>query len=181
MSRSRLSLYRLNRAGLGAFSDRLREVLTHNDRIGLSELLELGRDLSARVELAPRAVDLFLVPEDDPEGAPLFASLRRVGKQAALEPVWTSDSPSLEGRLSEYDVLRDEDDVAESIDRLLNAERLPWFLHPTGSSGGWLDDSERAALAERLAELAPSLPDEVSAFAAALASMDGDVMIHDGL
>jgi hypothetical protein len=36
-------------------------------------------------------------------------------------------------------------------------------------------------LAERLAELAPSLPDEVSAFAAALASMDGDVMIHDGL
>jgi hypothetical protein len=181
MSRLVLSLYRLDLARLAQFSDRLREVLTHNDRIGLSELLELGRELAARVESASRAVDLFLVPESDPEVAPLVASLRRLGKRAALERAWTSESPSLEGRLRAYDVLRDEPEVAKVIDRLLNSETLPWFLCPPGSTGGWLRDEERAALAERMASLAPSLPDEVNAFASALADIEGDVMIHDRL
>jgi hypothetical protein len=181
MSRLVLSLYRLDRAGLARFSDRLREVLTHNDRIGLSELLELGRELAARVESVPRAVDLFLVPETDAEVAPFVASLRRLGKRAALERVWTSESPSLEGRLRAYDVLRDEPEIAEALDRLLNSDWLPWFLRPSGSTGGWLHNADRAALAERMASLAPSLPDEVNAFAEALADVEGDVMIHDRL
>jgi hypothetical protein len=181
MSRPVLSLYRLDRERLHQLSSRLREVLTHNDRIGLSELLELGKELAARVELAPRAVDLFLIPEDDPEAAPFVASLRRVGKRAALERVWTSASPALEGRLRAYDVLRDEPEVARAIDRLLDAELLPWFFRPAGSTGGWLDDAERAALVERMEALAPSLPDEVKAFVEALGDVGGDVMIHDRL
>jgi hypothetical protein len=124
---------------------------------------------------------LFLVPEDDPESAPLVASLRRVGKRAALERVWTSASPALEGRLRAYDVLRDEADVAEALDRLLNAELLPWFLRPSGSTGGWLDGGERAALVERMEALASALPDEVNAFVEALGAVEGDVMIHDRL
>lgn len=181
MSRPLLSLYRLDRGRLHEVSSRLREVLTHNDRIGLSELLELGKELAARVESAPRAVDWFLLPDDDAESAPLVASLRRVGKRAALERVWTSSSAALEGRLRAYDVLRDEPDVAAALDRLLDANLLPWFLRPRGSSGGWLDDGERAELVERMEALAPALPDEVNAFVEALASVEGDVLIHDRL
>ncbi len=181
MSRPVLSLYRLDRGRLHQLSERLREVLTHNNRIGLAELLELGKELAARVESAPRAVDSFLVPEDDPEASPLVASLRRVGKRAALERVWTSSSPALEGRLRAYDVLRDERDVAEALDRLLDADLLPWFLRPAGSTGGWLDDAERAALVERMQALAPALPDEVNTFVEALGGVEGDVMLHDRL
>jgi hypothetical protein len=181
MSRSVLSLYRLDRPSLARLSARLREVLILNDRSGLSELLELDRDLAGQVELTPRAVDLLLLPEAEPDAAPLAAALRRAAQRAALERVWRSDSPSLEGRLRAYDVLREEPEIAEPLDRLLDAGLLPWFLRPQGATGGWLEDSERAALAGRMEALAPALPVEVNAFIEALGGMEGDALVHDRL
>ncbi len=176
-----LSLFRLDRAALGAFTSELRGLLARDDRAGVSSLLGLGEELARRVTAASRAVDLLLRPDDDPEVAPLFASLRRVAKRSALEHVWTSESPSLEGRLRAYDILRDEDEIAGKIDRLLDIANLPWFLQRPGGTGGWLDDEQRAELAERMQALGPTLPDEVNAFVDALSGMDGDVLVHDRL
>jgi hypothetical protein len=181
MSRSLLTLYRVDRPRLDELSARLREVLIRDDHRALAGLLELGPELGARVERAPRAVDLFLVPEAEAEVAPLYASLRRIAKRAALERVWTSDSPSLEGRLRAYDTLREEPEIAAAVDRLLDTRFLPWFLRPVGSTGGWLEDAERSALADRMESLGPALPDEVNALVEALGGMDGDALVHDRL
>jgi len=181
MSRSLLTLYRVDSPRLAELSAQLRETLIRDDRPALAQLLQLGAELALRVEHAPRAVDLFLVPEAEADVAPLWASLRRVAKRAALERVWTSDSPSLEGRLRAYDTLREEPEIAEAIDRLLDARFLPWFLRPVGSTGGWLKDAERSALANRMESLAPALPDEVNALVEALGGMDGDALVHDRL
>jgi hypothetical protein len=181
VSRPVLSLFRLDRAALSAFSAELRGLLARDDRAGVSSLLGLGEELARRVTAAKRAVDLLLRPEDDPEVLPIFASLRRVAKRSSLEHVWTSDAPSLEGRLRAYDVLREEEEIAEKIDRLLNVATLPWFLQRPGGTGGWLEDEPRAELAERMQALGPSLPDEVNAFVEALGGMDGDVLVHDRL
>ena len=116
-----------------------------------------------------------------PECSPLFASLRRVAKRAALELVWTSESPSLEGRLRAYDVLREEEEITKKLDRLLDVGTLPWFLQRPGGTGGFLPDDQRAELAERMQALAPSLPDEVNAFVEALEGMEGDALLHDRL
>jgi len=102
-------------------------------------------------------------------------------KKAALEHVWTSESPSLEGRLRAYDVLRDDPRIAESLDRLLDAGRLPWFLQRSGATGGWLLDDQRGTLARQMEALSPALPDEVNAFVEALGGMDGDALVHDRL
>jgi hypothetical protein len=176
-----LSIFRLDRAALAAFTSELRGLLARDDRAGLSSLLGLGEELARRVAAAKRAVDLLLRPEDDPEVLALFASLRRVAKRSALEHVWTSESPSLEGRLRAYDVLRDEEEIAGKIDRLLDVATLPWFLQRPGSTGGWLEDEQRAELTERMQALGPSLPDEVNAFVDALGGMDGDALVHDRL
>ena len=181
MSRPLLSIYRLDRSKLADFSHELRDVLSRDDRSGLASLIGLGQELAARVTRAHWAIDLMLRPDDDEEVAPIFASLRRVAKRRAIEQVWTSQSPSLEGRLRAYDVLRDDEDVARRIDRLLEAARLPWFLQRPGGTAGWLDDAERAELANGMEGLGPALPDEVNAFVEVLGGISGDVLVHDRL
>ena len=181
MSRPVLSLYRLDRAKLSEASGQLKELLAADDRDGLSAWLGLGEELSKRVREARWAVDLMLRPDTDSYVAPIFASLRRIAKRAALEHVWTSESPSLEGRLRAYDVLRDDPDIALRVDRLLDAATLPWFLQRPGGTGGWLADDERSTLARAMEALEPALPDEVNAFLEALGGMDGDALVHDKL
>jgi NAD(P)-dependent dehydrogenase (short-subunit alcohol dehydrogenase family) len=181
MSRPLLSIYRLDRDKLQHFSLQLRELLAKDDRVALSSLLGLGEELARRLAAQRWAVGMMLRPDEDGEAAPIFASLRRVAKRAALEHVWTSESPALEGRLRAYDVLREEEDVAEAIDRLLDTSRLPWFLQRPGGTGGWLGDEQRETLAKRLQELGPALPEEVNTFVEALGGMDGDALVHDRL
>jgi NAD(P)-dependent dehydrogenase (short-subunit alcohol dehydrogenase family) len=181
MSRPLLSLYRLDRDKLHELSVKLRELLARDDRAGLSTLLGLGEELARRLASERWAVGLMLRPDEDPQASPIFASLRRVAKRAALEHVWTSESPALEGRLRAYDILRDEQDVADTIDRLLDQVRLPWFLQRPGATGGWLGAEQRETLAQRMEGLGPALPDEVNAFVEALGGMDGDALVHDRL
>jgi hypothetical protein len=176
-----LSLYRLDRPKLGAFSSQLRHLLARDDKAGFSALLGLGEELARRAGEAHWAVELMLRPETDPLTGPLLASLRRIAKRASLEHVWTSESPSLEGRLRAYDVLRDDEDVSAQLDRLLDSATLPWFLQRPGATGGWLGDEDRARLATSLEALGPALPDEVNAFVEALGGMDGDALVHDKL
>ncbi|MEP7121829.1 MAG: hypothetical protein ABJE95_12995 [Byssovorax sp.] len=178
-ARPLLSLYTLNRPELKAFSSEIRAVLTSDDREGLARILGLGAELSARVGKGPRAVDWFLRDEADPAAAPLYASLRRVAKKRALELAWTSAEPSLEGRLRAFDVLRDDARLASLIDKLLDAERLPWFLVRPGATSGWLDRAKREDLAGQMRPLRSSLPKELQAFADAIRDLDGDVVVHD--
>jgi hypothetical protein len=181
MSRPLLSLYRLDREKLHELSAKLRDVLARDDRAALAAALGLGEELARRVAAERWAVGLMLRPDEDPQASPIFASLRRVAKRAALEHVWTSESPALEGRLRAYDVLREEPEIADAIDRLLDGARLPWFLQRPGGTGGWLGDDQRETLAQRIEQLGPALPDEVNAFVEALGGMDGDALIHDRL
>lgn len=179
--RSTLSLYELNRPALQALSKELKALLVANDRAGLSKLLELGQGLSERLAEGPRAVDWLLRPESDPNAAPLFASLRRVAKKRALELAWTSQAPSLEGRLRAYDVLREDRALASLIDKLLDSNRLPWFLVRPGATGGWLDRERREKLAAELHGLRAALPPEIAELASAIRAMEGDVLAHDML
>jgi hypothetical protein len=179
--RPRLSLYALDRPALKAFSAELQGLLRADDRAGIASLLGLGEALAARLAQGPRAVDWFLRPEGSPEAAPLFASLRRVTKKRALSLSWTSDEPSLEGRLRHFDPIREEAAIAKVVDKLLDSNRLPWFLVRPGATSGWLGGADREKLAADLAPLRPALTPELSAFAVALGELDGDVVAHDGL
>jgi hypothetical protein len=179
--RPRLSLYALDRPALKAFSAELKGLLLADDRPGIAALLGLGADLAARVASGPRAVDWLLRAEDNPAAAPLFASLRRVAKKRALVLSWTSEEPSLEGRLRHFDLIREEARIASLIDKLLDSHRLPWFLVRPGATSGWLDGRGREDLAGELRQLKPSLPKELAAFADAVHDMDGDVIAHDRL
>ena len=181
MDRPTLSVYGLDRPELQKLSAELRAALAADDRAGLARLLGLGDALAERIASGPRAVDWFLRPESDGEAAPIFASLRRISKRRALEHTWTSGEPSLEGRLRQFDVVRQEPALAELVDKLLDAARLPWFLTRPGATSGWLDDARRARLAAGLSELAPALPPELAEFAVALGEVDGDVVVHDAL
>lgn len=179
--RSLISLYALDRPVLIALSKELKTLLLADDREGLVRLLELSGSLSGRLSEGPRAVDWFLRPDTDAQAAPLFASLRRIAKKRALTQAWTSSAASLEGRLRAYDVLREDKTIASLIDKLLDSNRLPWFLVRSGQVGGFLDEGKRAALASGLVTLRAALPPELSAFADALHEMDGPVILHDGL
>ena len=180
-ARATLTLYALDRPALKALSAELRALLAADDRAGLVSLLGLSGSLADRVHGAARAVDWFLRPETDPEAAPLYASLRRITKKRALEPSWTSPEPALEGRLRQFDVLREERPLAALVDKLLDSGRLPWFLLRPGATAGWLDAARREELAEGMRRLAPALTKELSDFGAALDEVDGDVVVHDAL
>jgi hypothetical protein len=177
--RSTLSLYTLDRPALIELSKDLKSRLLADDRPGLAKLLELGGSLADRIAEGPRAVDWFLRPETDASSMPLFASLRRVAKKRALELSWTSPAASLEGRLRAFDVLREDKNVAALIDKLLDPNRLPWFLVRPGATCGWLDDEKRRKLASALRPLRAALPEEVAEFADAIREVDGAVVAHD--
>ena len=179
--RPRLSLYALDRPALKAFAAELKAGLLADDRPGLASLLGLGPDLAARLASGPRAVDWLLRPETDEGAAPLFASLRRVAKKRALSLAWTSAEPSLEGRLRQFDLIREDAPLAAIVDKLLDSRRLPWFLVRPGATCGWLDGAGRETLAGELRTLKPSLTKELAAFADALREVDGDVVAHDRL
>jgi hypothetical protein len=181
VARALLSLYTLDRPALVALSNELRAALKADDRVGLARLLELGPSFAERIAAGDRAVDWFLRAEADAEAAPLFASLRRVAKKRALELAWTSEEPSLDGRLRQYDVLREDREIAELVDKLLDMQRLPWFLMRPGATAGWLDGARRERLAALLTPLRPALPPELAAFADALDAAAGDVVTHDRL
>jgi hypothetical protein len=181
MSRSVLSLFALDRDALLAFERELHDILSRDDRDALVSLLGLGGGFADMARSTPRAVDLFLVPETEASRSGLYASVRRVAKKRALVHVWTSASPSLEGRLREYDVIREHEGLARDVDRLLDSSRLPWFLRRPGGTGGTLASPDREQLSHGLDELRRDLPDEVAALADALSEMDGDVLCHDGL
>jgi hypothetical protein len=180
-NRPRLSLYALDRPALKAFSAEIKALLLADDRAGLAKLLGLGPDLAARLASGPRAVDWLLRADTDAAASPFFASLRRVTKKRALELAWTSTEPSLEGRLRHFDLIREDPAVAGLVDKLLDSQRLPWFLVRPGATSGWLDGARREELAGHLRQLKPSLSKELSAFGDAVREMDGDVVAHDGL
>jgi hypothetical protein len=180
-ARPKLSLYALDRPALQAFSKELRALLAADDRAGLAAALGLGADLAARLGRGARAVDWFLRPEADAEAAPFFASLRRVAKKRALALAWTSAEASLEGRLRHFETLREEPKVAELVDKLLDASRLPWFLVRPGATAGWLDSEKRGELFAEMKPLKPALPKELVAFAEAIGEVDGAVVAHDRL
>ena len=179
--RSTLSLFTLDRPALIELSKELKSTLLADDRQGLAKLLELGGSFIERVAEGPRAVDWFLRPETDASSMPLFASLRRVAKKRALSLAWTSPAASLEGRLRAFDVLREDKNIAGLLDKLLDPNRLPWFLVRPGATCGWLDDEKRGKLAAALRPLRAALPDEVVEFANAIREADGAVVIHDAL
>lgn len=176
-----IALYELDRPALKAFSDELKAALRDDDREALASLLELQGGLKEALAAAPRLIDLFLVPEDDPRAVPLWASVRRISKKRAMTKVFTSTHPSLEGRLRAYDVLRDDKELARRIDRLLNPKRLPWYLRRSNASGGWLGGEERSDLVAAMKKLKPSLTPELVELLGGLDEIDGDVVAHDGL
>jgi hypothetical protein len=176
-----LSLYALDRPALVELSKELKGLLLADDRAGLATTLGLGASLAERVKQGSRAVDWLLRPEDDPDAAPLFASLRRIAKKRALSLSWTSSEPSLEGRLRHFDVLREDAEIAGLIDKLLDPARLPWFLCRPGATAGWLDGQKRERLAIEMRKLRAAFPKEIAEFAEAIGDVDGDIVVHDGL
>ena len=179
--RTSLSLFTLDRPALQALSKELKTLLLSDDRDGLAKLLELSSALAGRLSETPRAIDWFLRPDTSPEAAPFFSSLRRIAKKRALTLSWTSAEPSLEGRLRQYDLLREDAEIASRIDKLLSPSRLPWFLVRPGATCGWLDGKGRAELASDLHRIRAALPPELAAFAEALQDMEGDAVAHDAL
>lgn len=179
--RATLSLYSLDRPALQAFAKELKGLLLKDDRAGVAGLLDLKGALVDRLGETERAIDWFLRPETSPEAAPFFSSLRRVAKKRALSLAWTSPHASLEGRLRQYDLIRDDAEIAARIDKLLAPTRLPWFLVRPGATCGWLDATGREQLAASLRRLRASLPAELADFAEALGDMDGDAVAHDSL
>lgn len=184
MARPLLALFTLDRSALDALSAELRPLLGNDDRAGVARLLGLAEALAQKLSSRP-AVEWFLRTDDDAEASPFHASLRRIAKKRALEQVWVSEHPSLEGRLRAYDTLRDDARVAAAIDRALDPARVPFFLARKGATCGLLDDGDRALLAEALGPGGSlrddELPPELAAFGDALAELDGDLLLHDAL
>ncbi len=180
MSRRVLSLFSVDRAALHAFEAELLDVLRRDDRDALVTLLAFGGTFADRARATRRGVDLFLVAEGEASNAGIYASLRRVVKKRALEHAWTSPSPALEGRLREYDLLREEKEIAHKLDLLLDEKRVPWFLRRPGGTAGMLRAEEKRGLADAIKSV-EDLPPEIEAFAAALEEVPGDILCHDAL
>ena len=180
MSRSRLSLFEVDRAALASFSDELRAVLASDDRDALVRMLRLEGVSAEPVRAASHAVFVLLSAESYPSSAPVFEAVRSAAKQRALRLSWTSESLALEGRLRGFESLRDEPEVARRVDALLDGAGVPWFLRRPGGTFGGLSRMEREELAEALARL-DDAPSELVAFATALGEMEGDALCHDTL
>lgn len=179
--RTKLSLYTLDRPALQALTKELKALLLADDRAALAKLLELSPALADRLAEPPRAIDWFLRPDTAPDAAPFFSTLRRITKKRSLTLAWTSDEPALEGRLRQYDLLREDPEIASRIDKLLTPSRLPWFLVRPSATCGWLDAASREQLSSDLHRLRATLTPELAAFAEALSDMDGDAVAHDAL
>lgn len=180
MSRSRLSLFAVDRPALVAFSTRLRAALCDDDRDALIGLLGVVGPDADRVRAADRAVDLFLASDASDAAAPVLDGLRRAAARAALTLEWTSEALSLEGRLRGYEPLREDDELASLVDRMLGSAAVPWFLGKKGATAGVLSGAERRALASGLGRL-DDLPPELDSFAQALDRSDAEVLCHDAL
>lgn len=175
MSRSLLVLHRLDRPALKDLSARIEALLIADDAPALAQLIGVAPERLSRGE---RVVDAFLLP-DDGAAADLYVALRRTAKQHALSPCFASESLALEGRLRAFEPLREDPVASAAIDRLLDPQRLPWYLRATGATGGWLDDARREQLARRFDRLSGALTPELRAFGLALAAAGGDVVAHD--
>jgi hypothetical protein len=180
MSRSRLSLFEVDEEKLSRFSDELRKALGEDDREGLVRLLAMEPEPAERVRTAPAAVDVFLASESHPPWAPIFAALRAAAKERALTLAWTSDSLALEGRLRAFEPLREEKSLARLVDRLLDGDAVPWFLRRPADTCGCLSTAEAKQLGEGLEQL-DDPPEELLAFARALAGLRAGVLSHDQL
>jgi hypothetical protein len=180
MSRTRLSLFDLDREALASFGTELRATLTHDDRDAVVLLLKLDGPAAEHVRAAPSAVSVLLTSASYPPSVPVFEALRRAAKERALGLAWTSESLALEGRLRGFEALREEPELARRADALLDGAGVPWFLRAPGGSFGVLPSAEREELAEGLARL-DDAPPELTAFAEALGALQGDVLCHDTL
>jgi hypothetical protein len=174
-----LALYALDRPKLQQLSDELRRLLAADDRQALGALLELGAEepWGAR----EHAVEIFLVPESVPGAGRAFAALRRIARKRALDHVMTSSDSALEGRMRGFEPLRSQATLARALDRLLNPQRLPWYLRRAGASGGWLGGDERAALVRGMRALGQTLTPELRELLSGLEECDADVILHDGM
>ena len=184
MARPLLALFSLDRPALDALGGELRPLLVADDRAAVARLLGLGEALAQK--LATRAaVEWFLRTDDDPEATPFHASLRRIAKKRALEQLWISAHPSLEGRLRAYDTVRDDASLSAAIDRSLDPARVPFFLARRGATCGLLLDADRVLMVDAIGPRGTlrddDLPPELAAFGDALADLEGDLLVHDAL
>lgn len=180
MARSLLRLYELDRDQLKSVSSELKSALQNDDRNQLQTLLELSDAMAESLQARP-LVELFLLPQANPQATALFASLRRISKKRAVTPMFDSEALSLEGRLREFEALRNNAVIAKNLDRLLNPKRLPWYLRRPGASCGWLRNDQREELVREMKPLRRNLPPEVQAFLHGLDDIENDVILHDSL
>jgi glutamine synthetase adenylyltransferase len=180
MARSLLRLYELDRDQLKVVSQQLKTALREDSREKLAKLLELSEAMTDSLQQRP-LVELFLMPQSDPQSAAIFASLRRISKKRAITAMFDSEALSLEGRLREFESLRNNNIIARQLDRLLNPKRLPWYLRRPGASCGWLRKDQRQELVAEMKPLRTGLPPEVQDFLRGLDGIDDDVVLHDSL
>jgi hypothetical protein len=180
MSRSRLSLFELDREALASFGSELRDILVRDDRDTLAEMLKLGAGPAEHLRTSSHAVVVLLASETYPPSAPVFEALRQSVKERALRHAWTSASPALEGRLRGFEPLRDEAELARRVDRLLDGVGVPWFLRRPGGTFGILSREDREEVVLGLERL-DDAPPEVRAFAEALGAIEGGALCHDTL
>jgi hypothetical protein len=180
VSRSRLSLFEVDREALASFSSELRAALAEDDRDALVRMLHLDGASAEPLRAASHAVFVLLAAESHPPSAPIFQAVRSAAKQRALRLSWTSESLALEGRLPGFESLRDEPELARRVDALLDGAGVPWFLRRPGATFGSLARMEREEVAEALTRL-DDPPPELVAFATALGAMEGNALCHDTL
>jgi hypothetical protein len=180
VSRSRLSLFEVDRRALTSFSDELRAVLAADDRDGLVRMLMLDGEAAEAIRGARHAAFVFLAAASYPPSALVVPALRSAARQRALRHVWTSNSLSLEGRIRGFEALREDEETARLADALLDGAGVPWFLRSPAGTFGSLPDADRARLAEALVRL-DDPPPELVELGEALDGLDGEALVHDTL
>jgi hypothetical protein len=176
-----LCLYELDRPALKRISAELEATLRADDHAELAKLLELSDALATKLRDRERLVDWFLLPDEHPDAKPLLASLRRISKKRAFTKVLESSDSALEGRLRNFDALRENKRAATLVDKLLSQKRLPWYLRTTGGTCGWIDSDKRAELCDAMAAMRNSLTPELIELLDGLKDVSGDAVLHDSL